>query len=348
VVMDGIRVALIDSRVADFKESGADSQAVLAYNTPGPLKVVNNYLEASGENLMLGGADPRIPDVVPSDVEIRRNHFFKPLSWIGSKWTVKNLLELKLGRRVLIEGNIFENNWLAAQDGEGIVITPRNQDGGAPWSATQDITIRLNRILNVGKGINIGGMDDDYRSQRTRRVLIENNVLEVTGLEHATARIFQFVAGPDNITVRHNTGFTIPGGASVMAALLPPKTDQFDFHDNLLSLGSYGFFGDAVGEGLPALAAYFSNYSFLRNAVIGGVMRNYPADNFFPADTAAVRFVDYAGRNYRLSASSPLKNAATNGTDVGADIDAVDAAIAGTRVSAKEALPVNATVEGSR
>jgi hypothetical protein len=330
VIMDGVRVAVIDSRVADFKESGADSQAVLAYNTPGPLKVANNYLEASGENLMLGGADPQIPDALPSDVEIRRNHFFKPLAWMGSKWTVKNLLELKLGRRVLVEGNVFENNWLAAQDGEAIVITPRNQDGGAPWSATQDITIRSNRILNVGKGINIAGIDDDYRSQRTRRVLIENNVIDVTGLGKATARIFQFVSGPDNVTVRHNTGFTIARGASVMAALTP-KTDQFDFRDNLLSLGSYGFFGDAVGEGSAALAAYFSNYSFRGNAVIGGATRNYPADNFFPADTAAVRFLDYGGRDYRLSAFSPFKNAGTDGKDIGADIDAIEEAIAGSR-----------------
>jgi hypothetical protein len=30
---------------------------------------------------MFGGADPSIPDLVPSDIEIRRNHLFKPLSW---------------------------------------------------------------------------------------------------------------------------------------------------------------------------------------------------------------------------------------------------------------------------
>jgi hypothetical protein len=42
---------------------------------------VNNYLEGAGENLILGGADPRIRGVVPSDIEIRGNHFRKSLSW---------------------------------------------------------------------------------------------------------------------------------------------------------------------------------------------------------------------------------------------------------------------------
>src|SRR5437016_7873646 len=40
VWMDGISVAVIDSYVADFKEKGSDTQALLAVNTPGPLKMV--------------------------------------------------------------------------------------------------------------------------------------------------------------------------------------------------------------------------------------------------------------------------------------------------------------------
>ena len=42
---------------------------------PGPFKIENNYLEAAGENVMFGGADPSIHGLVPSDIEIVRNHF---------------------------------------------------------------------------------------------------------------------------------------------------------------------------------------------------------------------------------------------------------------------------------
>jgi hypothetical protein len=80
-------------------------------------RTVNNYLEGAGENLMFGGADPSIPDLVPSDIEIRGNPFFKPLSWkighltyAGRPWSVKNIFELKNARRVLAEGNLLEHN----------------------------------------------------------------------------------------------------------------------------------------------------------------------------------------------------------------------------------------------
>ena len=81
IAMNGARMAVVDSYLSDFHEVGADSQAISGWNGPGPFKVVNNYLEGAGENLMFGGADPSIPDLVPSDIEIRGNHLFKPLSW---------------------------------------------------------------------------------------------------------------------------------------------------------------------------------------------------------------------------------------------------------------------------
>ena len=159
VAMDGTRIAVIDSYVSDFKEVGADTQALWAYNTPGPLKIENNYIEAAGENVMFGGAEPKSTNTIPSDIEIRRNYFFKPLSWIGSSWSVKNLLEFKNARRVLVERNRFENNWAAAQQGYSLLLTPRNENGGAPWSAAQDITIRLNTFINLGQGFNLSGQD---------------------------------------------------------------------------------------------------------------------------------------------------------------------------------------------
>ncbi len=331
VAMNGVAVAVVDSYVADFKEVGADTQALWTYNSPGPLKIVNNYLEASGENFMAGGADPAIANLVPSDIEIRRNHFLKPLAWIGSPWLVKNLLEFKNAQRVLVEGNVLENNWPAGQNGFGFLITPRNQDGNAPWSATRDITVRYNKLLNVGQGMNISGRDGNYPSQETQRVLVENNLVVVTRLQNADGRIFQVIAGPLDLTIRHNTALiTVAGGTTAFVENVPAAA-SFDFRDNLLTNGVYGFLGTGTGPGTPTLTAYFSNYTFSKNAFIGpftGGMGTYPAGTLFPAGPTAVGFVDYAGGNYRLSPASPYKSAATDGKDLGADLDALDAAIA--------------------
>ncbi len=342
IAMNGKAVAVVDSHVSDFKEIGADTQALWTYNSPGPLKLVNNYLEASGENFMAGGADPRIPNLVPSDIEVRGNHFSKPLAWLSQPWSVKNLFELKNAQRVLIEGNIFENNWPQSQTGFAILFTPRNQDGTAPWSVTQDITFRLNKVLNVGQGFNISGKDDIYASQPTRRVLIENNLIEVTTLNGAQGRIYQTLLGPTDVTIRHDTSLITTSGGTTAFHENSPRADGFDFRDNLLSSGTYGFIGTGTAAGYSTLDTHFVNYSFVKNAVIGG-SGSYPPDTYFPANPAAVGFTNFAAGDYRLSSASPFKAAASDGKDLGADIVALDTATACVRNGQCGSAPPDAT-----
>src|SRR5207245_7659455 len=122
IALNSASTAIIGSHIADVHEVDADSQAIAGWDGPGPFRIVNNYLEGAGENVMFGGADPSIHGLVPSDIEVRRNHFAKPLAWKaggpayeGTPWTVKNLFELKNARRVLVESNLFERNWVHAQ-----------------------------------------------------------------------------------------------------------------------------------------------------------------------------------------------------------------------------------------
>jgi hypothetical protein len=129
-------------------------------------KAYNNFMEAAGENIMFGGATA---DIITSDVEIRLNHLFKPLNWnpldksfIGTKFTVKNNLELKQGQRILVEGNILENTWGGfTQMGANILITPKNQAGSrgrniCPICYVADVTLRYNYILHGAQGLQIG------------------------------------------------------------------------------------------------------------------------------------------------------------------------------------------------
>ncbi len=341
--LSGTNLAVIDSHVSGFFEPGADSQAIFGFQGNGPFKIVNNYLDGASENVLFGGADPTIPNSVPSDIEIRRNHFFKPLSLMGTGRNVKNLLEFKNAQRALVEGNIFENIFPDGQNGFALLITPRNQDGTAPWSVTQDITIRLNKFINLGQGINISGRDDIRTSQITRRLLIENNVIEVTGLGGAQARIFQILNGPIDVTIRHNTGFTIPSAFTAYSEN-NPKADQFDFRDNILTNGTLGFSGTATVGATTTLAAWFTNATFTKNAMIGGSSAQNPTGNFFPANNAAVGFVNFATGNYTLAAGSAFRNAATDGKDLGADIGALVAAGAGG-LNSKLPAPANTRTE---
>jgi len=327
ILMNGASIAVIDSYISDCKEDGSDSQALAAYNTTGPLKIVNNYLEGAGENVIFGGSDPSIPNAVVSDIEIRCNYFFKPLAWMSELWDIKNLLEFKNAQRVLVEGNHFENCWPNAQSGFALLLTPRNQNNTAPWSVVQDICIRFNTFDNIAQGINISGYDAPNISQRTSRILIQNNVLNVTNLgTGGDGRMFQVLNGPTDVIFNHNTGFCTN---AYMVSDGTPKTDFFVFQNNIVSHANYGFIGSGTGSANTTLAAYFNpNWVVTKNVDIGGSATGYPSGSYFPAKTAAVGFVNFAAGDYHLISSSPYKNFGTDGKDLGADIDSI--AIAST------------------
>jgi hypothetical protein len=70
-------IAVVDSDIRDIHGQTNDSQAFLAFGSPGPFKVVNNFLSSSSEDVMFGGAGGYENPNVPSDIEIRKNHFWK-------------------------------------------------------------------------------------------------------------------------------------------------------------------------------------------------------------------------------------------------------------------------------
>jgi hypothetical protein len=325
--------AVIDSYLADCHAKGFDSQAIGGYSGPGPFKIVNNYLEGAGENVMFGGGDPSIRNLTPSDIEIRRNHFTRPVSWKGV-WTVKNLFELKHAQRVLVEGNVFENHWAEAQSGSAIVWKSVNQYGTAPWSVVRDVTFRHNRLRNVSGGIVLAARPEAHPAVPASRVKIVDNVFDNVNVGPFTGHgaLFALGNGPEDVTIEHNTALHGAAGHSALAIdVAPPQMARLVFRDNVLTRGQYGIFGSGAGEGLSALTFYAApDFKFERNVLIGPDNRAvYPANNSFPATIAAVGFVNAAAGNYRLRAGTPYKKAGSDGRDPGADIDAVDSATQG-------------------
>jgi Right handed beta helix region len=330
VMLNSARTAIIDSYISDIHEVGADSQAICGWNGPGPFKIVNNYLEAAGENIMFGGARPSIPNLIPSDIEFRLNNVFKPLSWkqgdpayAGTRWSIKNLFELKNAQRLLVDQNVFENNWADAQTGFAILFTPRSEDGFAPWATVADVTFTNNVLRHSGSGFNIAGADNGGTSQPSQRILIKNNLMDdINGPRWggADGRAVQIVGGPVNITVDHNT--IIQSGPVIMADAGP--SPGFVFRNNIAPNNTYGVVGSGQGIGVNALKYYFPGAVFQKNVIVAvpsGVV--YPADNFLPASLSQVGFADLAGGNYRLGPTSPYRNAGTDGKDIGRDFTAL-------------------------
>jgi len=336
VMLNCARAAVIDSYISNCHGEGFDTQAICGWNGSGPFKIVNNYLEGAGENVMFGGAKPTINNLIASDVEFRLNHVYKPLSWkkghptyAGRPWSIKNLFELKNAQRLLIDQNVFENNWADAQNGFAILFTPRGEDGVAPWATVQDVTFTNNIVRHSGCGFNVAGPDDSSPSQPSRRILIKNNLIDdIDGNKWgsgagvpADGRFAQLVGGPVSITFDHNTIFH--SGALIFADGSPSA--GFVFRNNIARSNLYGVVGSNRSPGLDSLGFYFSGYEFKKNVIVGvpqGTL--YPADNFLPLLLNLVGFVDLAGGDYRLAPASPYKNAGADGKDVGCNIDALN------------------------
>jgi len=333
IAMNSKSLAVIDSYLSDFKEAGVEAQAILGWNGPGPFKIVNNHLEGAGENVMFGGgADPTIPDLVPSDIEIRQNQFSKRLSWKvgdpsyeGTPWIVKNLFELKNARRVLIEGNLFEHNWVQAQSGFAILFTVRNQNGSAPWAVVEDVTFRNNIVRHTTSGINILGRDDNHPSRQTKRILIQNNLFDDVGGNRwgGGGRLFQLLRGTEDVVIDHNTAFQ---AENILMADGEPHLG-FVFRNNIVPHNNYGIIGTGTGVGNPTLLKYFPDGIVKHNIIAGGHAAQYLPDNFFPSSLDDVRFMDRHSGNYQLASSSRYKRAGSNGKDLGVDYDALCAAM---------------------
>ncbi len=334
VALNGARLAVIGSYVSDFHHRSEDSHAIQGWNGPGPFRIIGNYLEAAGVNVMFGGEDPTIDGLVPSSIEVRGNHFFKPLTWRDGPWSVKNLFELKNARGVLVEGNIFENNWAQTQHGFALVLTPRNQSNTAPWSEVSSVTITNNIIRHATAGVNILGSDDIHISEKTRRILIRNNLFEDIGAFPGelpdVGVLFLVSDGPEELVIDHNTA--VHTANPIRATTLNQTVNQwpstgFIFTNNIVFNN-----GGVSGNGTPleTLRTWFSGFVFVRNVLIGGDATQYlpdAPDNFFPALVDDVGFTDLSGSDYQLAPTSPFRSMGTDGEDIGVDLDALTAVL---------------------
>ena len=340
---------ITNSYISDCHVIGREAQAIGGWNGRGPFSIINNYLEGAGENIMFGGATSSYlnPDgtkypIVPSDIVIRRNHFYKPPAWRNGPyhWSVKNLFELKNASRVVIDGNVFEYSWVDAQSGYAILFTVRGEESTMPWATVQDVEFTNNIVRHAASAIQIIGHDYFGASQSVKRVAVRNNVFEDIngpawcGSGCSSGHFLVISDAPDRVAFDHNTIFHTGN----ITSAVPAPTTNFLFNNNLLAHNDYGIMGDNTqpGFGDPnnpsdgALEVYFPSRDFRRNLIAGANPSRYPADNFYPSSIDAAVFVDRAGGNYRLASSSPYKNAGTDNRDVGADIDALEAAYART------------------
>lgn len=361
-------IAMIDSYCSGIKEPNNDTQCFLAVTNPGPILVRNNYLEATGENLMLGGGVPsgNDPTKIPQDVTIALNTFQKDSSWTSATYhQIKSLIETKLGKRVKIDGNDFVGqDW----NGGGQIwrLTVRNENGTFPFAEVSDITFTNNRITNSCAGISSFGSDDGGgggQSMHAKRWNISNNlwVLGAGCAPYGSNRFMSIAVGGgsinglgttctdpsptckvEDLTIRHNTVDMGSTGAG-MFCIMSAGQLRMDWKDNLINAGGgpgnfdcNGALTGVRGQAILDLAWGASGYTWAGNGIaaiaVGGEGSGiYPQGNgniYWPA-LSNILWTNPASGDYTLQAGSPAKGKASDGTDMGVNFTTFNAARAG-------------------
>lgn len=363
-------MAVIDSYFSDFHctamESCVDSQAISGASGDlpmGPFKIVNDFLEASGENILLGGA---AATATPSDIEIRRNHLFKPTLWMrgqpgfiggnnGKPFIVKNDFELKNAQRVLFEGNILENSWGGfSQSGIAIVLTPKNPNGSCPSCRVNDITIRYCTISHVGGAFNIANVPGDSGSTAAageRYSIHDVAVDDIDGRKYNGFGSFLILISNTPALKSLKMDHITSSASRVMfnMGIKNGKMQDFTFTNNLIGASEREV--TSTGGGLQNCAFQperqtfagllqncVTSYTFTNNVIISG-SGGWPAGNSYPKAAKDVGFVEAevesAGlrlcrpKDARCKNPSRFAGAGTDGKDIGADVDLINSATKG-------------------
>ena len=217
-----------------------------------------------------------------------------------------------------------------------------------PWKRLKNVTVENNLIKNAAIPWQTLGADPvAYRDAgfypdggHGVNITIRNNLAWSDAMAHKTTDLgvvniyAQYGGVFEHNTVHQPVAFTqkwvaqLGDGAYVSSAF--SKNRGFTYQNNIHRRGSYGMFSGGLGEGKNALNQRFEDgYPFLfRNNTLDGAARSFyepcaaPRDcsgNFFPA-TYDPGFLNVEQEDFRLGPSSPYRNAATDGTDAGADM----------------------------
>jgi hypothetical protein len=304
--------------ISNIFRTGQDSQAIAGWNGPGDWTITNNYIEAAGENFLIGGANIEIPNLIPTGVTFTGNTVTKNPAWKGAGYNVKNLLELKTGVNVLIDSNAFSYNWGGeGQSGYAIVFTVRNEEGNNPWATIANVTFSRNTITHTGSLLNILGKDDrGVESVTMTNLQIRDNVAyDVDGTTWDGAGHFAQIHSGDAITIDHNT---VLNSGSVSIYFVDGANTNFTLTNTITNDNGLAIFDTLGNLGTTALNTFAAPWLMTANVLIAGSGGNYPPGQSYPATEGDVGFTSIGGNDYRLLPSSPYYHAAADGTDIGA------------------------------
>lgn len=341
----GRRIAVFDCYATSLGSTAGDCQFFWSSAGPGPYRIVNNYLSVGGtsENIMFGGSPLVGSDdtFLPQDIEVRGNVLTKPLTGFGgSGGSHKNHFEIKYARRFLFEGNVCKVHNRGGQDRSIVIKLTAQGTSGSVEVQTKHGLIRLNDISDSPGGIGISGEEDNPPgTHKTEGIEVACNlVADLNATGGASGGVASRFAGLLlDIDCHHNTLLGYSGNSFANALAFNSAADEIldmTCRYNVMA-GSDSIplrcvrSLNSLGNGETAFAAHTAGTSvFEDNLCVAPTGTEYD-DQVRVAAIANLGFVNMAGGDYSLSASSLGYHAGPSGEDYGCPITLLNTVLSG-------------------
>lgn len=193
-----------------------DAQAVSGWDGTDGLLIEDSYLGGGAQSVMFGGADAASVERLPKHIIIRGSTLSKNPAWYGLGAQIKTALELKAAIDVTVTDCVLE--YAGTSQGQGaylFVLTPRNQDGKAPFTTVDGVVIERVTGRHAGGIMNLLGYDTTVGkpSGPLKTVTVRDSTFEDIDPQNLTkmsaasgsGRLFFFDRGPANVTLENLT-----------------------------------------------------------------------------------------------------------------------------------------------
>ncbi len=197
VAMHGSDSAIIDSYFDQFNywgpvnplsgaiEPGGRGATIVEIGNGQRLKLSNNaFLNAPGVPLFIQESRNG-PEMRPTDITITRNLFYNSdrlrsgsAESDGRRYVSSHLIEIKKGKRILIDGNTFDGCWAdRTPTGPAVAFSPRGVKGVTD-NVVSDVTVTNNVFRRVSHALYVVGDDTnrDFGTDISARFNISNNL----------------------------------------------------------------------------------------------------------------------------------------------------------------------------
>jgi hypothetical protein len=262
----------------------------------------------------------------------------------SSSYATKNLFEIKSAKNVVVRGNIFENNWVNSnQSGIAVWLTSQvSQYNANGWVRGENIRFERNIIRRSSKGLRIASEGGTTFGVNNNRLQVRDVLMHEVGtnttypsLSDQDGEGLSFGGPCDDCLVDHVTAANVSiWGKSVVfdtSAFARPRLSNTISYRN-----QYGYFADLGND----VSYYWGSGNVLNTVAIDNLGNGTGSIGAYAANgkyIAAGTTMFVGSGNYRLQTTSPYSAAcvsgcdyaATDGKDLGADIDAVESATGG-------------------